>query len=187
MPQAVSSDILEPGIGGRLRPKSGRRTRLKWIDQAPPQHGASVPIPGRPVGALAEYGLSSESDEDDENDGSKNPPPLVEIARTMSTVFDVRKHSSGAAATQTKPKKQEQPSKTAKAVGDSSSGPRAGLSPVTIPPLDMGRIEGAPGAGPSRYGHGGCCAHEATTADSRGLRYRVMRVETATVKHVEAR
>ena len=144
MPQAVSSDILEPG--SRVRPKSGKRTRLKWIDQAPAQQNATVPMPGRPVGALAEYGLTSESDEDDEHDGSPpNPPPLVEIARTMSTVFDVRKHPT-AGPKQTKPNKQEVTVKTAKAGGDSAGGPKASLSPVTIPPLDMGRVEGAAGA-----------------------------------------
>ena len=36
MPQAVSADMLEGGIGGRVRPKSGKRTRLTWIDTAPP-------------------------------------------------------------------------------------------------------------------------------------------------------
>ena len=165
MPQAVSSDILEPG--GRLRPKSGKRTRLKWIDQAPAQQGVTAPMPGRPVGALAEYGLPSESDEDDEQDGSTpTPPPLVEIARTMSTVFDVRKHPT-AGSKRANPKTQE-PASTVKAAGptgaDSAGGPRAGLSPVTIPPLDMGRVEGT--AGPATSGSTGSSVASSATSNA---------------------
>ena len=61
-----------------------------------------MPLRGRPVGALAEYGLNSESDgdESDEQDGAGPPPnsgPLIAIARTMSTLFDVRKHPTAGA------------------------------------------------------------------------------------------
>ena len=155
MPQAVSADMLEGGIGGRVRPKSGKRTRLTWIDTAPPT-GVTVPLRGRPVGALAEYGLNSESDgdESDEQDGPgnqavANPGPQIEIARTMSTLFDVRKHPAAEArgSPQVKPKAQaappiQQPEPEVITKDD----PRANLSAVVIPPLDMGRVEGGGGA-----------------------------------------
>ena len=137
---------------------------------------------------MAEYALNSDSEEDDGEEEPKEPQPskdIVVIARTMSTLFDVRTpraERAGASQPQqtAKPKRslaqpqqaaapqtreQDTPSSPDRAADRAAAvaaGPRAGR--VTVPPLDVSAIQRQQGQGEAKAEESAAAAE--STAES---------------------